>query len=100
MLDAATHLEALQDPVRFGELVLKHRYWAAQKELLRAVSQHKRVAVKSAHSTGKTHCIADLVLYWLARHKQGCVITTSSSARQVEAQIWSRIRATLAQDDL
>lgn len=86
----------LRDPVRFAQIFLRHQTWSRQEEMLCAVAEHPRVAVKAAHSLSKSFSAAELLLWWLVRWKDGVVLTTSPTARQVESVIWAEVRKTLA----
>jgi hypothetical protein len=90
-------LVKLVDPVRFVDYYLNHKTWTGQSDILRAVAAHPRVAVKACHASSKTFAGAELVLWWLTRHKErSIVLTTSPTARQVDTQLWGELRKTLA----
>ena len=62
--EAATLLEAwARDPVRFVRDALGGDPWSKQVQILEAVRDNKRVAVRSGHGLGKTRCAAYCVLY-------------------------------------
>lgn len=86
----------VRDPVRFAQIILKHRTWPRQEEILRAVVEHQRVAVKAAHSVSKSFTAAELLLWWLVNFPDGVVLTTSPTQRQVASVIWTEVRKTLA----
>jgi hypothetical protein len=44
----------IRDPALFARLVLGADLWQTQREILTAVSQHSRVAVKACHASGKS----------------------------------------------
>jgi len=81
----------LSDPVLFAQNELHHRTWRVQEAILRAVARHPRVAVKACHASSKTFGAAEILLWWLHRHKNGKVLVTSPSFRQVSQQIWSEV---------
>jgi hypothetical protein len=85
----------IKDPVRFVERCLGHRTWPRQREMLQAIARHSRVAVKAAHSLSKSFSAAEALLWWLARYGDGVVLTTSPTARQVQAVIWTEVRKSL-----
>ncbi len=68
------------------------RLWAKQEEILWAVRNHKRVAVKSCNSAGKTFIAADVVLDWLLTKHNSIVVTTAPTFHQVETILWREIR--------
>jgi len=82
----------LRDPALFARIVLGADLWKTQREILSAVAQHSRVAVKACHASGKTYAIAIAVLWWLTAHRDGIVVTTAPTWLQVEKVIWGEIR--------
>jgi hypothetical protein len=68
-----------------------------QLELLRELTRHRRVAVRSPHGSGKTALSAWLVL-WFATTRDGIpeedwkVVTTASAWRQLSHYLWPEIR--------
>ena len=83
----------LRDPALFARIVLGADLWKTQREILTAVSQHSRVAAKSCHASGKSYAIAIAVLWWLAAHRDGIVVTTAPTWLQVEKVIWGEIKS-------
>jgi phage terminase large subunit len=81
----------LVDPVLFARRFLGVRLWGRQAEILRSIKDHRKTAVKACHGVGKTFVLAVAVLWWLARYRDGIVLTTSSTFRQVKTQIWSEL---------
>lgn len=64
--------------------------WSKQREVLRAVRDHRRVAVASAHGVGKSFIASWLAWWWILCHRDGSakvVITapSRSSAQEVLA---------------
>jgi hypothetical protein len=55
---ATVNKNILADPVIFAESMFGVRLWKTQKSILRAIQNNRRVAVKAAHSTGKTQAAA------------------------------------------
>lgn len=56
--------------VSFPKEMLGRPYpWEKQEEILRAVSEHNRVAVRSGHGVGKTWASARCVLWYLYCHR-------------------------------
>ena len=51
--DLEVLVERLADPVWFAQNVIGVEPWSKQKELLYAVRDHDRVAVRSGHKVGK-----------------------------------------------
>lgn len=77
-------------PVEFVDEVLGVKLWEAQKDVLRAMTNHKRIATRSGHGTGKTYVTACAVLWWLYA-RQGLVITTAPTWNHVQAVLWREI---------
>ena len=61
----------------------------------RHTAVHKRSAQDrnkgSCHGVGKTFTLSLAALWWLARYREGIVLTTSPTERQVRTQLWSEI---------
>jgi len=83
----------LSDPALFARIVLGADLWKTQREILTAVGQHSRVAVKACHASGKSYAIAIAVLWWLTAHRDGIVVTTAPTWLQVEKIVWGEIRS-------
>jgi hypothetical protein len=80
------------DPVGFIGDVLNVRLWKRQREIVLALTQHRKVAVRSGHKVGKTRLVACIALWWAMTRERGVVILTSSGDRQVKTQIWRELR--------
>ena len=86
------HLGYRDDPCGFVRDVLGAEIWSKQADILRAVRDHDRVAVRSCNGSGKTFLAAHAVLWWVATRPEGVVITTAPTLRQVESLLWREIR--------
>ena len=66
--------------------------WSRQRDILDALFRHRKVAVKSAHGTGKsfTAALAALTLSYLYK---AIVVTTAPTFRQVRKVIWGEIHS-------
>ena len=80
------------DPCGFVREVLEATIWHKQQEILDAVRDHDRVAVRSCNGSGKTFLAAHAALWWVATRPEGVVVTTAPTLRQVEALLWREIR--------
>lgn len=80
------------DPVRFTSESLGASPWAKQIEILEAIRDNVRVAVRSCNGSGKTYIAAHVVLWWLMCHTDAIVITTAPTAHQVRNILWREIR--------
>jgi phage terminase large subunit len=83
--------QVMKDPVLFAKSILGVQVWKGQVEILRSIKSRRRTAVKACHSAGKTFALAIAALWWLARHPEGIVLTTSPTFRQVRTQLWAEI---------
>jgi hypothetical protein len=74
---------------RLGQVV-----WSKQAEVMAAVRDHRRTAVRSGHGVGKSHTAALLASWWLDTHPAGdaFVVTTAPTFAQVRAILWRYIR--------
>src|ERR1700730_3478409 len=84
--------KVMRDPALFATQVLGVKLWQKQIEILQSIARNSRTAVRSCHGVGKTFTLAAAVLWWLARYRDGIVLTTSPTLRQVRTQLWSEIR--------
>jgi len=82
-----------RDPVGWVHEKLRGETYAKQREILEALRDHHRVAVKSCHSAGKSWTASAVVCWWLDAHPLGDarVVTSAPSAKQVEAVLWYEI---------
>ena len=80
------------EPTQWARTVLRTRLWQKQKDVLRAVYAHRRVAVKSGNGLGKGYCAAVAALWFLTSHKPAIVLTTAPTFRQVRHLVWREIR--------
>ncbi len=90
------------DPMSFIKTVLGHRTWWMQEQIVKAVTSKpkSRTVVKACHASSKTFTFAELAWYWLARFRDGKVITTAPVFRQTQKLIWTEIRKARMMSDL
>src|SRR5690606_21375837 len=76
--------------------------WSKQRQILEAVRDHRRVAVRSGHGVGKSHVAALVACWWLDTHEPGTafVVTSAPTFPQVRAILWRYIRRMHAAGDL
>lgn len=79
-------------PVEFFREVLGVEPWHRQINILEAVRDHKRVAIRSGHKVSKSHSAAGLALWFYCSFGDARVIMTSTTARQVEQILWRELR--------
>lgn len=67
--------------------------WSKQREIMEAVRDYPRVAVRSCHSTGKTATAGRVAAWWIDAHPPGeaFVLTTAPTGPQVKALLWREI---------
>ncbi len=79
------------DPVSFFREILGVEPWAKQVEILEAVRDNPRVAVKSGHKVSKSHSAAGVALWYYCSHEDARVIMSSTTARQVDQILWREL---------
>lgn len=87
----------IPDPVEYARQVLGFDPWARQAEVVRSLSTHNRIAVRSGQKTGKSRAAAWAALWWYSTQPKAKVILTSSSDDQVRTILWPEVQA-LARD--
>lgn len=83
-----------QHPVRWVEERLGQTVWSKQAQIMEAVRDHRRTAVRSGHGVGKSWVASLLACWWLDVHEPGTafVVSTAPTAPQVRAILWRYIR--------
>lgn len=84
------------DPAAFCREILGFDPWAKQVEILEAVRDHRRVAVRSGHKVGKSSGAAALALWYWASYPDARVVMTSTTSRQVDQILWRELRMRVA----
>jgi hypothetical protein len=90
----ATKLAVADDPVGWASIALPHiTFWSKQVEIMNAVDQHERVAVRACHDSSKSFTASVIAARWLDKHPVGSarVITTAPTATQVRGILWVEI---------
>jgi hypothetical protein len=64
--------------------------WSKQRDIINAIVEHRKVAVKSGHGVGKTFLAAGITLY-LAYVWHATGMTTAPTFRQVRRALWGEI---------
>lgn len=80
------------DPCLFAREILGVQLAPYQEAILHSVRDHPRTAVRSANGVGKTFISAIIVLWAVCCFTNSLVVTTASTNRQVEMQLWGEIR--------
>jgi hypothetical protein len=79
-------------PVEFFRQVLGVEPWAKQIEIIEAVRDHPRVAVRSGHKVSKSHTAAGIALWYYCSFEDARVVMTSTTSRQVDQILWRELR--------
>lgn len=81
------------DPIAFAEQRLRISLWSKQREILSAIREHRRVAVRACHDSSKTHTASVAASWWLSCHRPGSafVVSTAPTYSQVRAILWREI---------
>ena len=91
--DERTARPPLPSPVAFAREVLGVEPWAKQVEVLTALTQHRRVAVKSGNGLGKGFCAAVALLWFIHAHQDTAIaLSTAPTFRQVRHILWRQLR--------
>jgi len=80
------------DPAWFVRECLGDEPWQKQIEILEAVRDNGRVAVRSGHGIGKSWIAARVALWYLFAFPGSIVMTTAPTDRQVEKVLWAELR--------
>ena len=92
MMNRGEILKLRKRPELFIEHVLGAKLWGKQIEIANGLRDHRIVAVRSCHGSGKTFLAAQLALWWLYTRPFSTVITTAPTGRQVTDLLWKEIR--------
>lgn len=82
----------IDKPEVFFEDILGVEFWAKQREIVESLKAHRRTAVRSSNSAGKTWSISRIALWFLFSFANSLVINTAPTHRQVENQFWRNLR--------
>ena len=80
------------DCVLFSRDWLRHKQWWGQQDMLRSIFTNRRTAVAACHASSKTFTAAEALLHWVTFFKDGKVITTAPTDRQVRNLVWREVR--------
>lgn len=67
--------------------------WSKQVEILEALRDNRKVAVRSANGVGKSYIAAQAILWFLYTHAPSVVLSTAPTMRQVKTHIWKEVRS-------
>jgi hypothetical protein len=80
------------DPAAFFRKVLGIEPWSRQLDVINAVRDHDRVAVRSGHKVSKSNTAAGLALWYVTCFPNSRVPMTSSTFAQVRKILWRELR--------
>lgn len=80
------------DPVAFLREVLGVDPWHKQAEVIEAIRDFPRVAVRSGHKVSKSHTAACIALWYFCSFPDARVVMSSTTARQVDQILWRELR--------
>ena len=81
-------VDRIRDPIGFFTTVLQDDPWETQIAIARALEKPRaRVAVKGCHASSKTYGAAEFVLWFITRYRDGIVVTTAPTDRQVAIEV-------------
>lgn len=89
--------EYREDPVAYANEILGTYLWKKQREICNALVKHRRVLVRSSHTTGKSFVCANLALWAFDTHKPLSGVITASTEPQVKEVVFAEMR-TLAKE--
>ncbi len=84
------------DPEDFVRKVLKEDPYEKQIEILKAVSQRRRVSVVGCNGSGKDWTAARVVLWWVNAYSPAKAIVTGPTTRQVSDIVWREMQSAYA----
>ena len=79
------------DPIGFFREILNYDPTAPQRRIVSHLLRHRETNVQAAHAVGKTSLSACIALFWIFV-RNGLVITTAPTHRQVEKLLWGEVR--------
>lgn len=84
-----------RNPTGWTRAKLGEFMWSKQREIANAIVRNNRVAVRSAHDTGKSFSASRIVAWWLDTHPIGTAfaVSTAPTAPQIETILWREIGA-------
>ena len=83
--------EHCASPTLFAREALGVDLWPKQEEVLEAIKDHHRVAVKSGNGLGKGFSAAAAILWFLCCHDPAVVLSTAPTFRQVRHVLWREV---------
>jgi hypothetical protein len=83
----------LTDPVLWVQKRLGDHIWSGQQDIMRALVDNRKLAVKTCHGIGKSFIASVITAWWLEAHAPGeaFVVTTAPTGPQVKVILWKEI---------
>lgn len=78
-------------PVEFIKYFFDSILWSKQIEVVNAVKDYQRTAVRSANTVGKSNVAAKIALWFLLSYQPSKVIITAPTFTQIEEILWKEI---------
>ena len=78
-------------PVQFISEVLQAEPVPWQGEVLQAIVDHDRLAIRSGHGVGKSTLLSWVILWWLGTHYPAKVACTAPTQHQLQDILWSEL---------
>lgn len=82
-----------EDPVLFVIDMFGEKPYSKQKQILHAIKNKRRVAVRSGHGVGKTKVAAWVAWWFFVTHPHSKVITTAPTGRQLRKVLWAELQS-------
>ena len=79
------------NPTGFSNQFFGSRLWSKQEEVMYAIKDHAKVAVRSGNTVGKSRVAAEIALWFLISYYPSKVITTAPTMTQIEEILWKEI---------
>ena len=86
------------NPNAYAADVLRVKWWAKQVEIAQSVMDNRRTAVKSGHSTGKTHAIGGLVQWHFDCFNPSITLTTAPNWPSIHDLLWGEVHSQRRKD--
>lgn len=81
-----------EKPVEFFREIIGVEPWSKQVEIIEAVRDNPRVAVKAGHKVSKSHTAAGIALWYFSSFPDARVVMTSTTSRQVDTILWRELK--------
>lgn len=90
--EAATTYYTYADPPTFLYHATGDKLYGKQKQIARALTKERRVAVKGCNASGKDYLTGRLVLWWQQYYNDAITVVIGPTDRQVKKVVWEHTR--------